>query len=279
MGLTFGAAIKLVEQELLLLREDIVAGQAERWERVLSAMARHHSYCIENVLLIEMQRPSSTEVRSEARWNQHARRVREPTPPILIIDRPADDPRRLAFGEHWLHRFYIPPPMVEVFDVGQTSGQFPDRPERSYGRPLGSAGQLLDWTERFAARLDIEVIYDRLDGSNGYSLGGVVVAERRLDRTERFRQLVSLLAQELARAHPHSASGPLPATNTVLVACIASVVIAAATRNPLLEPPPPPPAGDELGILALTGLFARVQSTASIILDGLQAELAEDLPV
>ena len=31
MPMKFGTAIKLVEQELLLLREDIVAGRKERW--------------------------------------------------------------------------------------------------------------------------------------------------------------------------------------------------------------------------------------------------------
>lgn len=279
MPIQFGNAIKLVERELLLLREDIVAGRSERWERVLDAIARHHSYCIENVLLIEVQQPGSTVVRTEAHWNQVARRLRVPTPPIYVIDKAADKARRLAFGEHWLDRNYIPPPMVEVFDVRETLGQLPDRPESHPGAPRGSIRELLDWTERLASRHGIDIIYDRLDGSDGYSLGGVVVAERRLDSAERFTRVLSLLAEELVRVHRDSPSGVGQVTESVVVSCIAYIVTSATGLGPPLIPTPPPPKRDDLGIVALTELFARVQTTTSIILDGLQAELAEDLPV
>lgn len=279
MPMKFGTAIKLVERELFLLREDIVSGRAERWERVLNAMAHHHAYRFENVLLIEVQQPGSTVVRTEAHWNHVARKVQERTPPIYVIDGEADKTRRLAFGEHWLDRHYLPPPMVEVFDIRDTLGQWPDRSESHPGSPRGSVRELLDWTERAAARHGIDVIYDELNGSGGYSLGGVVVAERRLDCSERFLTVLSLLAEELVRACRSSASGVGNVQESLAAGCITHIVTSAVGFDPIPVPPPTPPGPDELGVVALTALLARVQTVASIILNGLQAELAEDLPV
>jgi hypothetical protein len=279
MPMKFGTAIRLVERELLLLREDIVAGRTERWQRVLNAMAHHHAYRFENVLLIEVQQPGSTVVRSRSAWNLVARKVQERTPPIYVIDGAADKTRRLAFGEHWLDRHYVPPPMVEVFDVRDTLGQLPDRPEAHPSSPRGSVRELLDWTERVAARRGIDIIYDELNGSGGHSLGGVVVAERRLDCSERFLNVLSLLAEELVRACRSFASGVGNVPESFTAGCITYIVTSAVGFEPVPVPPPPPSSRDDLGVVALTALLARVHTVSSIILDGLQAELAEDLPV
>ena len=271
----FDRAIRYVERELLVLREELVAGTTTRWGILLSALVRHWNHRIENIILIEMQRPLATRVETAVFWNRVARRVNGFASPVFIIQTPPQSQARLAFGEHWLTEAANPHPMAELYDVLQTVGGA--LPWSRYTR--GSTAQTIDWTERFAARQGIKVLYDRTDSGFGFSLGGTVVVDRRGHDAERGVRLLSVLAQELVRrAHQDSPSRYGRALEAHLAAAVAFVVVSASGLDPLVRPPDPPEVGD-CGITHLVDWFVRIQSVAALILEGLQVHLCEDLPV
>lgn len=271
----FEQAIRYVEREFLILREELVAGKTDRWSILCSAMTRHWNHCIENIALIEMQRPKATRVETEADWNRVARRVRSFSSPVFIIDVPPPEPERIAFGDHWLRDGARNRPMVAVYDGLQTVGGLP----HSNKYFLGGVNSTVDWAERLAERWDIELLYDRLDIPGGLSLGGTIVADSRLEGPERAVQLLSLLAREvLADLHRSSTPGDVPDLGALEVDLVTHTT---ATTAGLTSAPPQPrvPRLDDCGIVELVEMFRRVQRASSAILEGLHQGFCEDLPV
>lgn len=291
----FDQAIRHVERELLMLREELVIGKTQRWDILLSSLVRSWNHPIENIILIEMQRPLATRVETAAAWHHVVRCVIGVASPVFIIDAPTGCRRRFAFGEHWLSHNAGQSPMEQVFDVLQTVGA--SRPRSRY--VPGSIRQTIRWAERFAARQGIKVLYDRAPNGEGYSLGGTIIADCRGHDLDRARQLLSLLAEEMVRRpcqHPAAGArippdaGHAPgavegvaitdsaALDGVAAEYVAYVAVSVALPGPA-RPPPPPPELTDTGVLTLTRFLARVQQASANILEGLQAELAEELPV
>lgn len=271
----FEQAIRHVEREFLILREELVAGKTDRWSVLSSAMTRHWNHCIENIALIEMQRPKATRVETEADWNRVARRVRSFSSPVFIVDVSAPDSERIAFGDHWLSDAAKDRPMLAVYDGLQTVGRSP----HTNKHPLGSIVQTIEWAERLAQRRNIELIYDRLDTPGGYSLGGTIVADSRLEGPEQAVLLLSLLAREvLAGVHRASPPGDVPGLDAVEAELVTHTT---ATTAGLTSAPPQPqvPRLHDCGIVELIEMFRRVQRASSIILEGLREGFCEDLPV
>lgn len=273
--MNFEQAIRYVERELLILREELVAGKSDRWAILCSAMARHWNHCVENIALIEMQRPKATRVETEVDWNRLSRRVQSFSSPVFIIDVPTPDAERIAFGDHWLSDAAKDRPMLAVYDGFQTVGGLP----HAHKHPLGSIVQTIEWAERLAERWDIELLYDRLDIPGGLSLGGTIVADSRVEGPERAVQLLSLLAREVL-TDLHRSSTPSDVPDLVALE-VDLVTHTTATTAGLTSAPPQPqvPRLDDCGIVELVETFRRVQRASSAILEGLHQGFCEDLPV
>ena len=216
-----------------------------------------------------------TRVETEVDWNRLSRRVQSFSSPVFIIDVPTPDAERIAFGDHWLSDTAKDRPMVAVYDGFQTVGGLP----HAHKHPLGSIVQTIEWAERLAERRSIELIYDRLDTPGGYSLGGTIVADSRLQGSERAVQLLSLLAREvLADVHRSSPPGDVPGLDAVEAELVTHTTARTAGLV-ALPPSPQPPRLNDCGIVELIETFRRVQRASSIILEGLQEGFCEDLPV
>ena len=271
----FERAIRYVEQELRILREELVAGTSTRWLIVIDAMSRHFARRIENIMLIEMQRPRSTRTKTAAEWAQLNRGLPDYASPIHIIQAGNDYPGRLAFGDHWLSDGRFEFPMEQVFDVYQTVGGTPELHKNLLDRILATSDRAI----RFAEKENIKVIFDRLDGVCGHSLGGLVVIDTRMSDTDRCRCLLELLGRELLEIQHRTALGSNNAQylRAIEADCVAWIV---HRRTGLEDGEPPTPIDvADCSLATLVDTLHRVQQVASIILKGLHREFCEDIPV
>lgn len=282
--MNFEQAIRYVERELIVLREELAVGQSERWPILCSAMCRHWTHCFENIILIEMQRPGSTRVETAAEWNRVARRVHGFASPIFIVDVSVPGSRRFAFGDHWLFDAAKRRPTVAVYDQLQTVGSLPQQDKT----PLGSVVQVQRWTDRFAARCGLDVMQDRSSNAWTRPCGAVIADGGRHDAERVVAMLTHLAAYLYRNPYRSPAPGPVPTTGVSATQfaiierdVVDSVLYVVSTAVGLVEavPSPVPLSLGDFGVLSLTAFLSVVQQTSAVILKGLQAERAEELPV
>ena len=138
---------------------------SDAYARYLTTMAKFHSYSVNNILLIAMQRPDASLVASLKTWNSMQRHVKKgekgirilvPTP-VKIRKEDEDDEEKL------LMRFKV----GHVFDVEQTDGApLPSLGVRELDEKCDRYQDLLDVVIRIAP---VPVRFDEIQGSaKGY---------------------------------------------------------------------------------------------------------------
>ncbi len=159
---------------LAALKDKVAAMQtSEAWMAHLKAVARFHSYSLNNVLLIQMQRPDATRIAGYRTWQALGRQVQKGEHGIrilapLVVKRRRDDAAATEEAVPAIVGFRT----VSVFDVSQTAGK--PLPEEDLFRTLtGSedrAAAVFERLHRFATQdLGIPVAIERIEGSaKGY---------------------------------------------------------------------------------------------------------------
>lgn len=189
-------ARQVTERAFKELSEQLAAGNSQRLDAFLTALARFHRYSFNNVMLILTQKPDATRVAGFHTWRSLGRSVKKGEKGIAIFapmllkskqdetkgaDEP-DKPPRLRFR------------VVHVFDLSQTDGEPLPEPELVGGDP----GEYLTRLEA-AVRSDGIRLEDRaeLGGAEGLSTGGLIVLREGQSPAERFSTLTHEWAHEI----------------------------------------------------------------------------------
>jgi len=191
----------LAESALETLAAQLESGQSAALTTYLMTMARFHRYSINNVLLIQAQRPGATRVAGFATWRQLGRFVRRGEKGIAILVPIAyrrhgtDADRELETSDGDTVRTIVGFKAGYVFDISQTDGEpLPVLTEVS-GDPADFAVQL----KAFANSRGIEIEYGNreLGSAYGASFGGRILLRDDLSPAVEFAVLVHEVAHEL----------------------------------------------------------------------------------
>jgi antirestriction protein ArdC len=191
----------LAESALDILATQLESGQSAALRNYLAAMAQFHRYSINNVLLIQLQRPDATRVAGFATWRQVGRFVRRGEKGIAILvpltcrRREIEDVGDAEMSDHDTVRTLVGFKTGYVFDVSQTDGE----PLAALAEVTGDPGELSAQLTAFAQRCGIEVVYDNreLGSADGASFGGRILLRDNLSPAVDFAVLVHEIAHEL----------------------------------------------------------------------------------
>lgn len=230
----------LAESALEILATQLEAGQSAALTTYLETMARFHRYSINNVLLIQSQRPGATRVAGFATWRQLGRFVRRGEKGIAILvpigyRRPADADREFEASDRDAVRTIVGFKAGYVFDISQTDGEpLPALTEVS-GDPADFAAHL----KRFANSRGIEVAYGNgeLGSAYGASFGGRILLRDDLAPAVEFAVLVHEVAHELLHRGDRRAvtSKKVRETEAEAVAFVVSSAIGLETNTAASE--------------------------------------------
>ena len=192
--------LKRVQAHVKALGAEIDAAKASGEYRAwLECCARFHKYSLHNTLLILCQKPDATRVAGFRAWKKLGRHVRKGEKGIAILapcigkrkETVTDAETGQESEQEQAYKYFIP---VHVFDVSQTDGQpLPTLDTSAHG----ADGGLLDALQVVASARGIVVEFQALTGErHGYSAGGKVVIDTRLEPAGRFKTLCHELAHE-----------------------------------------------------------------------------------
>jgi hypothetical protein len=190
----------LAETALDILAAQLESGQSDALKSYLAAMAQFHRYSINNVLLIQSQRPGPTHVAGFATWRQLGRFVRRGEKGIailvpLVYRRREEDASGSDTSECDAVRTVAGFKTGYVFDVSQTDGE----PLAALAEVSGDPGEFAVRLRTFAERCGIEVAYANreLGSADGASFGGRILIREDLSPAVDFGVLVHEIAHEL----------------------------------------------------------------------------------
>ena len=210
-------AIKLVQSGFEQLESALKEGKSEDLMKYLTTMSRFHNYSFRNLVMIWTQREDATMVAGFRAWRKLGRMVKKGEKGIAIfapmpfkkkdkgegkLNR-ADTDKRKPDEEATMMGFKV----VHVFDVSQTEGD--PLPEPS--KVTGDVGANLERIQRVVVDSGIELKFEQLHDSHGYSAGGKIVIDESLSDAEKFQTI----AHELAHERLHQGERKAVATKTV----------------------------------------------------------------
>jgi len=166
---------------------------SDEFKRILSTMARFHSYSWRNCLLIFMQFPQSTRIAGFRTWNKMGRFVKKGESAIWIFapmtfkkkDEEKDDDETIV-------TFFKP---VPVFDISQTEGD--PLPSLNLKPIENSNEELLNRLKELSGKLKIEITFEELSGLDGVSRIGKISINSSKNPTEQAFILIHEIAHEL----------------------------------------------------------------------------------
>ncbi len=187
-------AMQITEQSLAQLNESLKNGKSESYLAYLDTIAKFPHYSFRNLLLIEQQFPTATQVAGYNAWRKLGRWVKEGESGIGIIA-PLAIRAKNNNEDAEVFGFRI----VHVFDVSQTDGATLPSLARASGDPLGN----IRFLEMAYSKLGIHCeLVDLPSGHFGTSRGGHVQINSELTAAERFQTMVHELAHELLHTSP-----------------------------------------------------------------------------
>jgi len=159
-------------------------------------------------MMIAHQRPDATHVAGYRKWLELGRHVKKGEKGIAILaplsyrrKTENDDGEEITL--HHVTGFRV----VHVFDVSQTEGQ----PLPELAGVSGDARELVPRIEKVIRRQGISLSYETLIGAEGYSAGGKIVGDERLQAEERF----AVLCHELGHEKLHQGQRRHETTKTI----------------------------------------------------------------
>jgi hypothetical protein len=244
-----------VDRSLQRLHGELAAGSLRGWDRALADVAAFWKRPFQNAFLIRAQLPEATALHDRLEWRYRGREVRRGERPLSVLVPAEADCRTFGPNASWM--------LEPVFDLSQTEGRPPARKYRAGDE------EILDWLERFAVHQGIRVIRDDLPPGPGYSLGGWIVVERRLDVPRRLAAMLPLLVEELLRLD----SEPTVFARDSIVRVVVTALRGGDASVELLPDDAAPSGAREV-----SRLLWRVHGVAARILGGVKAECVKDLP-
>jgi antirestriction protein ArdC len=191
----------LAGSALDILAAQLESGQSGPLTAYLAAMGRFHRYSINNVILIQSQRPGATRVAGFTTWRQFGRFVRRGEKGIAILvpltyrRREIEDVSDAEISEGDAVRRVVGFKTAYVFDVSQTDGE----PLASLAEVAGDPGEFGARLTIFAKGCGIDVAYGNreLGSADGASFGGRILLRDDLSPAVEFAVLVHEIAHEL----------------------------------------------------------------------------------
>ena len=191
---------------------------SDRYKQYLQTMSRFHNYSLNNVMLINMQRPDATHVAGYGKWqsafSRHVKKgekgikIIAPTPykkkvEEMLIDPDTKQPMRGPDGELLKQEVEVVVPRfraVTVFDVSQTDG----KPLPTLAQNLTASVQNYEVMMEALRRtspvpISIEPIHDGSDGFYSHASRSITIREGMSES-----QTVSTTIHEIAHAKLHS---------------------------------------------------------------------------
>ena len=202
--------LKRVRAHVEALGAEIDAAKASAEYRAwLECCAQFHRYSLHNCFLIFMQRPDATRVAGYRKWQQLGRQVCGGDHGISILA-PCTVKKTVTETDPDGQERETEVPMtyfkaVFVFDLSQTDGEPLATLDTS---AHGQDGGLLDALQTVASARGIVVEFQELSGErHGYSTGGKVVVDTRLEPAGQFKTLIHELAHETLHATDDDQTG------------------------------------------------------------------------
>lgn len=187
--------LKQSDDLLNKLAAALEAGNSEELQKYMQFMRTFHRYSFRNVMLIAMQRPSSTLVAGFNAWKDKGRFVKKGEKGIAILAPMVYKAKKDENDEEKTEKKIKGFRTVFVFDVSQTEGKELPQFDHSVN---GDPGERIQLVEELIKSKGIELDYvDSLDGALGVSKGGKIEVLKGLPNGEKFSVLVHELAHEL----------------------------------------------------------------------------------
>jgi len=176
---------------------------SDEFKEILKTLAKFHNYSYQNRILIQLQKPEATLVAGYKQWQKKFdRHVKKGEKAISILapftykKKVTEEKNvnvQLREVEKEVKRMYFRP--VSVFDVSQTEG----KPLPSIDIAVKDTNsKLLLPLKKFLETKDIKLeIKELKEGLKGYSQGGKIVIDKKLNDTEKAGVLVHETAHEL----------------------------------------------------------------------------------
>jgi hypothetical protein len=191
----------LAESALDTLAAQLDSGRSTALTAYLAAMARFHRYSVNNVLLIQAQRPGATRVAGFATWQQLGRFVRRGEKGIAILvplsyrRRDREDVTDALASDCDAVRTLVGFKAGYVFDVSQTDGE----PLAALPEVDGDPGAFAARLRGFAESRGIGIAYanHELGSAYGASFGRRILLRDDLSPAVEFSVLVHEIAHEL----------------------------------------------------------------------------------
>lgn len=259
-------ARKMTDEALAKLAAALESGKSEALTQYLSVMAKFHAYSIGNVMLILTQRPDATQVAGFNTWKKFNRWVKKGEKGIVIVApmvfKKSDEGSLEGDGDTAV-RFKA----VHVFDVSQTEGEPLPEPDAVAGDPGRYLARLRAMITARGIVLNNEPVPP---GAMGVAKGGEIRVLPGLEPAREFE----VLAHEFAHELLHHGDGAIRGTKTVLeteaeaVAFVVCHAVGLQTGSA---------ASDYIQLYqgtkeTLIQSLDRIQKTANLILEGLEAE-------
>ena len=264
----------LAESALDSLAAQLESGQSAALTMYLATMARFHRYSINNVILIQSQRPGATRVAGFRTWHQSGRFVRRGEKGIAILvpiayrRRDTDDCGELEAPDCGTVRTLVGFKTGYVFDISQTDGELLPTMCDVAGEPGEYAMRL----RLFAASRGITIACDsrELGSAYGASFGGRILLRDDLPPAVEFAVLVHEVAHELLHRGDRrvATSKKVRETEAEAVAFVVSKAIGLETKTA---------ASDYIQMYAgsketLLASLEAIRTTAVLLLDALHED-------
>lgn len=258
------------------LAEALEQGRSLQLLRYLRAMGMFHRYSLANSMLISWQKPEATHVAGFRTWRKLGRYVKRGEKGIAIMapvlyrrskkhQEEKDDKKEdeEVFGYR----------TVYVFDVSQTDGA----PLPECAQAAGDPGLYMDRLKRLVEAKGIELSYsDNLRTCHGYSAGGRIVLDSKLQDAEAFSTLVHELAHELLHQKDDDIRDrtirEVEAEAVAFVVCSGVGLEMSTASSDYIQLYD----GNKEHLMESLG---RIQGTAAEILDAITAEKREERPL
>jgi len=167
---------------------------SDQFKEILKTLGKFHNYSYQNRILIQLQNPEATLVAGYKQWQKKFdRHVKKGEKAISKVTEEKKVNGQLREIEKEVKKMYFRP--VSVFDVSQTEG----KPLPSIDITVQDTNsKLLIPLKKFIETKDISLeIKELKEGLKGYSQGGKIVIDKKLNDTEKSGVLVHETAHEL----------------------------------------------------------------------------------
>jgi antirestriction protein ArdC len=269
------------KQELLTTLTDGIAAltESQRWQDWLTAQSRFHKYSFNNVLLITRQSPEATRVAGFHTWKGLGRSVRKGEHAIWIMApmtrKVGDDTSNESIEDTKPARVLMGFKAVAVFDVSQTDGEpLPEVCSRLHGDAPGVYTQLVTVAKAIGYSVEEDYLNGSVNGDCAFDLKRIRV-EVRNDEI----QQVKTLAHELAHAmlHEDFRDRSLAELEAESVAFIVTASLGINSSDYSFGYVASWAGGGDEAIAAIKASGSRIQSTAELILAGIDNDENEEV--